>query len=469
MKRSFLFLLVNFVFGLQVGFAQTADKRLTLDNTFDLIRRFHPVAKQAGIQVDLASASLQASRGSFDPAFYLNNQRKSFDGKNYFTYVNPELKIPTWYGIDFKAGFENNGGERLGDESTFGRSSYAGISIPILKGLLFDKRRSTLQQAKLMVSMSKQEQLLAINNLLFDAADAYWKWTASYQVNQILLQAVEANKKRFEFTRQSFLLGDRAAIDTTESLSQLQTIQAMQQQAWFEWQKNRLTLSNFLWKDDSQYYELPEDVVPDSSWVLVSIEDYPLPVLEKLLTASSTTHPKLLSLGFKQDAFKVEKREKFQELLPRLNVDYNFLNSGYNFSNPLKQALFQNNFKYGLSFGMPLLQRSARGEFNMAQLKINNQSLEIRQTQLEIENKVKASFSELLALKEQVLLMQGSVNNQQKLLRAEETKFAVGESSMFLVNARETKLLETKQKLAETISKFFKSLVAAEWSAGQLR
>lgn len=174
-------------------------------------------------------------------------------------------------------------------------------------------------------------------------------------------------------------------------------------------------------------------------------------------------------MGFKQDALKVEKREKLQNLLPRLDVDYNFLNSGYNFSNPLKQALFQNNYKYGLTFGLPLLQRSARGEFNMAQLKINNQSLEIRQTRLEIENKIKASFSELLSLKEQVLLMQGSVKNQRSLLKAEETKFAVGESSMFLVNTRETKLLETQQKLMETTSKFFKSLVAAEWSAGQLR
>jgi outer membrane protein TolC len=471
MKRSFLFLLFIscFVSSFQVAFSQAPEKRLTLENTFDLIRRFHPVAKQAGIQVELASSALQASRGAFDPAFYLSNQRKTFDGKDYFTYVNPELKIPTWYGIDLKAGIENNGGDRLGDESTFGQSSYAGISIPILKGLLFDKRRSTLQQAKLMVGMSKQEQILALNNLLFDAADAYWKWVASYQVNLILLQAVEANKRRFAFTRQSFLLGDRAAIDTTESLAQLQTIQAMQQQAWYEWQKNRLALSNFLWKDDNQYYELPQDVVPDSSWAMVSIESYPLPVLDNLLTVSSTSHPKLLSMGFKQDALKVEKREKLQNLLPRLDVDYNFLNSGYNFSNPLKQALFQNNYKYGLTFGLPLLQRSARGEFNMAQLKINNQSLEIRQTRLEIENKIKASFSELLSLKEQVLLMQGSVKNQRSLLKAEETKFAVGESSMFLVNTRETKLLETQQKLMETTSKFFKSLVAAEWSAGQLR
>ena len=45
------------------------------------------------------------------------------------------------------------------------------------------------------------------------------------------------------------------------------------------------------------------------------------------------------------------------------------------------------------------------------------------------------------------------------LLKAEESKFSIGESSMFLVNTRENKLLETRQKLAEPKTNFFKSLL----------
>ena len=56
-------------------------KVLTLENTMDIIRKFHPVAKQAKLEVDLAKASLQASRGVFDPSFYLRNEKKSFDAK----------------------------------------------------------------------------------------------------------------------------------------------------------------------------------------------------------------------------------------------------------------------------------------------------------------------------------------------------------------------------------------------------
>jgi outer membrane protein TolC len=54
-------------------------------------------------------------------------------------------------------------------------------------------------------------------------------------------------------------------------------------------------------------------------------------------------------------------------------------------------------------------------------------------------------------------------------LKAEEVKFSIGESSMFLVNARENKLLETQQKMNELKTKFFKSLIGLAWATGQLK
>ena len=82
---------------------------------------------------------------------------------------------------------------------------------------------------------------------------------------------------------------------------------------------------------------------------------------------------------------------------------------------------------------------------------------------------MKAAYNELLATQTQVILFQGNVENQQKLLKAEETKFSIGESSMFLVNTRETKLLESQQNLAELKAKFFKSILAIQWASGQIR
>ena len=445
------------------------ERILSLENTMDVIRSYHPVFKQAGLEVELAKSSLQASRGVFDPSFYMRNEKKTFDGKNYFSYANPELKIPTWFGIDLKGGFENNVGDRLDPMFTAGKSTYAGVSIPLLKGLLYDKRRAAVQQSKMMVKYSMQERLLTINDLLYDAADIYWKWVSSYQNYRIVSELADVTNKRFEFVKSSFISGDRAAIDTIEALSQIQNVLSMQAQSWFELQKHRLLLSNFLWSSSGQPFELSEDIVPDSSWRLFSIKDYPLPSLEESLTQASQLHPKLTSLDIKQDVLGLEKRYKFQNLLPTLDLNYNFLNKGYALGKPFNQPLFENNFKYGFQLGMPLFQRASRGEYSMAKIKIADLNLHIQQTRLEIENKVRASYNEVIALQSQAFLFQQNANNQELLLKAEEVKFSIGESSMFLVNARENKLLETQQKMNELKTKFFKSLIGIAWSTGQLK
>ena len=451
------------------GQIHAQDKVLRLEELLDITRTYHPVAKQAKLAIEMADAQVQSARGLFDPAFYIKNEQKTFDGKNYYSYANPELKIPTWYGVDIKAGFENNLGERLEPITTFGKSSYLGVSVPLLKGALLDKRRSTVLQAKLLAKMSVQDQLLTYNNLLYEAAESYWIWVSSYQKLQILSQTLKLSQDRFNLVKSAFIHGERAGIDTTEALSQLQFIEAAQSQAWLDFQKQRLELSNFLWKEDQSPYELDEQIMPDSSWSKVDINRYPLPILDQMLTAAMKDHPKLNVISIKQDALILEKKLKMQSLLPTFDVNYNFLSKGYTSSGMFKQPLFQNNYKYGFQIGMPLFLREARGEYSKALLKIKDNAYELQQMKWNVSNKVRSYFNEIHALKNQSLLFEKNLINQRALLQAEQAKFELGESSLFLVNSRENKLLETEQKLVELKTKFFKSLIAVQWAAGSLK
>ena len=276
-----------------------------------------------------------------------------------------------------------------------GKTTYAGFSIPVLKNLLFDKRRAAVQQGRIMVSLSTQDRLLVVNDLLYEATDAYWAWVSAHQSYVILTNTLAINKTRFENVKQLFIGGDRAAIDTTEALSQLQSIETMQLQSGLNLQKQKLLLSNFLWSESNTPYELTDDIVPDSSWNIVLVNDYPLPSLVDALSSAATMHPKLLIVDLKQDILEVERKSKFQGLLPTLNINYNFLNKGYASKGLFENGLFQNNYKYGFQFGLPLFQRQARGEYSMAKIKLRSQQLENKQQRLEIENKVKYSFSEM--------------------------------------------------------------------------
>ena len=225
--------LLPIVLGSSKSYAQ--QEVLTLNNVLDIVRKYHPVARQANLIVDSAKASQLAARGAFDPSFYIDNQQKTFDGKNYYYYTNPELKIPTWYGLDFKAGVEDNGGERITREVTTGRTSYVGVSLPLLKNLLTDRRRTTVQQARLIVQQSEATRRNEINNILYDATSAYWNWVREYQVYNVIRSVIDINERRLSLVRRSFLGGDRAAIDTVEALTQLQNFQFMESEAQYRW------------------------------------------------------------------------------------------------------------------------------------------------------------------------------------------------------------------------------------------
>ncbi len=443
---------------------------LTPDDFISIVKKFHPVIKQADISVQKATAGILSARGDFDPYLYLNNDQKIFDGKNYYQYSNPELKIPTWYGIEIKAGLENNSGTFLNSESTPGKTSYAGISVPLAKNLVIDKRRAVLQQAKIFRQQSFAERELILNDLLFDAYQSYWDWVKSVKVHDILKDAVKVNETRLRLVTAAFNIGERPAIDTTEMLAQLQSFQFMLSEAAVKMKNKAIELSGFLWKENNEYYELPENTKPDENWDIIRISSQPLPQLADILFTINSNHPKLKLYRSKLSGLEVDKKLKFQELLPVVNLRTNLLNKGYNVLKGIQtRGFYEDNNKFGVEVGIPLRFSRGRGEYKIAQLKIRETGFEISMQRQQIENKVKYYFNELSGLQQQVRIYEDIYRNYQALYRGEETRFNGGESSLFLLNSRENKVLEAAQKLAELKIKYYQSEIALQWAAGLLR
>jgi outer membrane protein TolC len=175
-----------------------------------------------------------------------------------------------------------------------------------------------------------------------------------------------------------------------------------------------------------------------------------------------------LLYNFKLDALQVEKKLKFQELLPVANFRYNQLGKGYDVLKTATTPLFENNFQYGITFGIPLRLSEGRGKYRKAKLKITETRLSQNLKRVQLENKVKTYFNELTALKKQVEVQEKAYRNYLSLQQAEETRFQIGESSLFLINARENKALEALQKLQELRTKYLITVNALQWAAGLL-
>lgn len=447
---------------------QDSLKTLSAKQVIEIVKQFHPVAKQADIFIEKAKADVTIAKGMFDPVLKNESAQKTFDGIDYYYYNRPELSIPTWFGVEVSAGIEYLSGNRTDPMETKGKSSYFGISVPLAKNLLMDKRRAALQTAKIFREASTVEKRNILNNLLLDAIKTYWNWVEQYQVYKILNDVVKVNEKRVALVSMTFRLGDRAAIDTIEALTQLQNFELLKSQAWLDLQNTGLELSVYLWTANIEPYNLPADVIPADDLQTSNITTAPVPELSSLLDAARKNHPELVIYNYKLGVLEIEKKLKFQELLPTVNFRYNQLGKGYDVLKTATGPLFENNYQYGLSFGIPLRLSIGRGEYRKAKLKITETQLQQNQKQWQVENKVKSYFNELVTLKSQVALQEKAYNNFIILQRGEEIRFLAGESSLFLINARENKALEALQKLQELKARYFKTANTLQWAAGLL-
>jgi outer membrane protein TolC len=445
------------------GFFASAQQVLSADEFLSIVRRYHPVAKQAAVGVDIAKAEVTSARAGFDPGWETSIGRKEFDGLLYYDHHVSEVKIPTWYGVDVVAGIQSLNGERTSTPDTKGNSSYFGLSVPVAKGLLMDGRRAALQQAKIFQQLSVQEQRVIINDLLHDAAKSYWNWWQQVQVQRLFQQAIQNAHQRFRLVKTGVEIGERAAIDTLEALAQLQTFQLRATELQLGVTNANLDVNIFMWQQDGQPYKLPETVVPHPTIP---------PIMERMeietLMQQVQVHPAVQEYRFKLNALQVEKKLKYQSLLPAVHLKYNQLNKSHNLQKVFHTPWLEDNYRYGVSISIPLRLSQGRGEYRIARLKIEQTLLGRSNKQIELQTKVRQYYNEWKGLSEQIAVQRQAVQSYIALQRGEEIKFVNGESSLFLVNARELKTLEAQQKLLELECKEQQAKVSTLWAAGVL-
>ena len=125
-----------------------------------------------------------------------------------------------------------------------------------------------------------------------------------------------------------------------------------------------------------------------------------------------------------------------------------------------------NNHKFAITLNQPLFIRKERGKLNQVRLKQLGTQYERQQIGREITNTVQAAFNEVKTLSQQIATQQDANRNQEVLVSAEQRKFDIGESSIFLVNTRESKLIDMRIKLESLRAKYEKAIATLVYAAG---
>ncbi len=443
-----------------VGFGQDT-LRMSHKELISIVKSYHPLAYTYRLQNQIAEAEIQRARGNFDPLVDAKNGSKTIDGTEYYKQTNVGLEIPTWYGIELNGSYNYINGQKLNNSDTRGGLYQFGVTLPLAKNLLYDKRRALLDQAKFTLEMTQAEQKLLTNELLLNADNAYWNWVQVYENYLLQSRTVNINQERLILTKKTYEYGERAAIDTTEVVSQLQSYEVEKQDAYLKFLKATQELSLYLWTENQQPYDVEQLIVPSQKITQAeSYENYGL-LLAQIDQRDINRHTALQYYQQKYNILESERRLKRQSLLPKLDFTYNFFNKESYETELL--PLFENNYQYGLKLEIPIFLRQARADYRIAQYKIEQNQFDADYKQQELNAKITAYKNEVLSYQSQINLMQNNIENYKRLLNAEEIRFSNGESSLFLINTRENKLLEAEQKLLDLRLKFINSYNQLKW------
>ena len=464
--KYILFLLT--LMGVEFVAAQNNTKPVVMsyEKFMKLVKEKHPIAMQAELAKQSGEAYMTKARGGFDPKIYGEFSEKQFKEDQYYELLDAGLKIPTWFGAAVKAGYESNFGTNLNPENSTPGSGlwYAGIELPIGEGLFIDQRRAELKRAKIYRESTEAQRIIILNDLLYDAGQAYWTWFVAYNNMKVLEEGYALAEQRFRGVKDNATFGDAPVIDTVESWIQVQNRSLELKQFQLDFQNASALLTVYLWKDGFIPLELAESTVPYTTDDMNSndLNDDFFTRTDSLIN----NHPELLQYQYKLETIDINLRLTREQLKPDLNLKYNAI------SQPIGGDPFSNysslNYNWGVNFSMPILMFKERGDLKLNKIKQNEVQLQMANKREQLNYKARASLNSWRVTLDQISLYEQTVADYLRLLDGERAMFVAGESSLFMVNSREVGYLKARLKLIELMSKNQKARLTANYVFGIL-
>ena len=445
---------------------------LTFDMFFEIVRRNHPVVRQARLIEEGADGDLTAAIGNFEPKLEARWETKRFGSSLpgpqtlYYNYADVTLKIPTPLGADFKIGYERASGRFINPQFTTPNNGLfsAGFSLPLGQRILTDERRTALRVARALLDVAQAERQSLTNMLLFSAAKSYAEWYSNALQLQVIRDGVSLADQRDTAITRRVRAGDAAGIDSIEAAAELNRRRAQLQAAEQSYFSARMDLTSYLWDQRGQPQDLAQNSVPsDSGLGRMVLDSAAVPAL---LARVLSVHPTVLKAEGKVDQAAADRALARQAIFPLASADISALRSqgtSFDVGNTLNRDA---NYKGAVNVSSPLLFFKERGKFRSTDAKFDRAGLELREMRRDVTLLVRSAINDLSQYEAQLALQRDAVRLFRILSAGERARFDAGESNLFLVNTRERAVLDEELKYVALQAKYLTARVALAVAAG---
>jgi outer membrane protein TolC len=389
----------------------------------------------AQAKVREAQAKRMAAFAAFEPRIDLSSEGKDYGNDLQYRLDRAEARVGLPGGIDLVGGASQATGAFINPERktpTEGLANF-GISAPLGGALIFSDRQYAWGAASRDLELEEAKLDRVQRKVTLDAVKAYTFWQAQSEVQSAVDDALAVAAERLRLVREAFRLGERSEMDTLE--------------AYLSWVDRRA--------DAAKQQNLSAAAVADVERLLRGAEDISVnvrgvrpeerPVILGFNTQWSTADPGALNVPELAMASAALRRERlatttaWAQWLPAPYVDYRMIQWGGSAWNPESVQ-----WKVGLA--VPLFNQKARADLAGAQARLRAAQANATSTQNAVEVLRTQLAQQVQALDSELKALTASETAAYALLQQERRRFALGESTMFILATRESKYLESVQK-----------------------
>lgn len=455
------------------------------------VARFHPMALQAETFLDEARAMLMQARGGFDPAVRATAGGKSFEGTDYYTAGDASLRAELRGPVGVELGYGLAQGDKMNPEryTPDGGVLRAGVRVDLGQGWGMDVRRLALEQAAGWGQLHAATRLQRINDLLYEAARAYWNWHRDWHLHAWAVQAEALAAERLEGLQSSVEQGDRPTIDLTEARSVLLRRQAATHAAHAALLTSEAMASAHLWDAEGRPIALPRGCTPlpqlnppvpgtspgdqDINPSQVPTDDFGkdllanLPLLPSLdLQPQWFETPASLRFDGRQTLLEAQADWAREQLKPQFTLRAaallgNDVGFGAEIPPGWSRGLAEDNHQWGVTFSYPLLTRDARAKVRLANIQLQRWSWEQQDAHRRWSEQIRAQHAALPMRWEASSMSRQAADEAGLLLEGEQSLFEAGESSLFLLLLRENNWIEAQRSAIQAWAQW--QLARREW------
>jgi outer membrane protein TolC len=433
---------------------------LELDAFLGRVLRTGPPVQRIRLEDDRAAAELQEARGGFDPQLSSGYEYKTQAGGDKInvlrTGVDVPLNLPLSPSVtaDYRRGLGSSIDPSV--KTTFDGETSFGLAFEPLDAFFLDKKQATLSKARLEPRRADALQAGARNDLLLEATRAYLKWVEAQRKLAISRDLLDlAMRRRVLVTRQAET-GEAAAIDSTEAklavASRREEVAADEQ----AFRGAGVKVATFLWTAEGRPASFAFAPPPS-----VPIPDAEVATSERATQVALDRRPELRELDVKLQQTRIQQRLARERLRPNLKLKAQVVS----YENGPADVT---DVKVGFEIRQPLFFRGARSEAEEVRIDAQEVSLKRDETRRKVRADVEAALIDLRQARRRVDAAEEQVSLARRLAEAEQRRFEIGESTLFLVNQREQGFAKARKALATARVDLARAYATYRWATGTI-